>query len=96
MTATAGVATFSSLSINQGGTGYTLRATSGAFTAITSGAFAISSRLAITTSAQTITAGATTGLITVTVQDPNGTLVKLSSTLTLYLRSSSTAGTFKR
>jgi hypothetical protein len=66
ITASAGVATFSNLSIDRSGTGYTLQATSGILNAATSNAFAI-------------TAGAATKL-TYTVQPPASTTAGQSMT----------------
>ena len=60
--AVAGVATFSNLSLNRSGTGYTLAATSGGLTGATSGAFNVdpgaASALAITTAPTTGQSGA--------------------------------------
>ena len=73
----AGVATFSLLSINHPGTGYTLSAASTpAYTPATSSAFDITpgaaSKLAFTQSPATTVAGSTMTTVTVAVEDANG------------------------
>jgi hypothetical protein len=80
VTASAGVATFSTLSINNLGTGYTLRATSSGLTAATSTPFDIvvggASQLAFTVQPTTTTAGATmTPAVKVTAKDAAGNTV---------------------
>ena len=53
-----GVATFSGLTINKPGSGYTLKATSGGLTAATSAAFDVTDQLVVTTQPpSTVTAG---------------------------------------
>lgn len=77
--AVAGVASFSNLSVDQAGTGYTLEATSGTLTPATSLAFDITaggvsaSQSTVTASPTTITAGAgaSPATITVTARDAN-------------------------
>jgi len=80
VTASAGVATFSTLSINNLGTGYTLRATSTGLTQATSAPFDIvvggASQLAFTVQPVTTTAGATiTPAVKVTAKDAAGNTV---------------------
>jgi len=80
VTASAGVATFSTLSINNLGTGYTLRATSTGLTQATSAPFDIvvggASQLAFTVQPATTTAGATiTPAVKVTAKDAAGNTV---------------------
>ncbi len=75
-----GVATFSSLSLNKAGTGYTLTAASTGLTSVTSNAFNITSgaaaKLTFITQPSTTTAGsAISPAVTVQVQDVNGNLV---------------------
>ena len=72
-----GVATFSNLSLNAIGTGYTLAATSASLTSTTSGAFNIAAgapaKLAFTVQPSTTAAGASiTPAVTVTVEDAGG------------------------
>jgi Big-like domain-containing protein/invasin-like protein len=78
--AAAGVATFDDLSIDQAGTGYTLQATSGVLTGVTSSAFDITAG-GLSTTASTIGAsageiaasnGASSVTITVTAKDAHG------------------------
>jgi len=78
--ASSGVATFSGLSINKAGTGYTLTAISGSLAGATSSGFTITtgpaSKLAFTTSPSNSTGGAVFGTQpTVTVQDAGGNTV---------------------
>ena len=78
--AVAGVATFSALSINKTGTGYTLTASSGALTAATSAAFNVTpgnpATLAFTVQPTSVTAGvAITPAVQVSVEDALGNLV---------------------
>jgi hypothetical protein len=70
-TASGGIATFSNLSINNAGTGYTLKATSGTLTSATSSAFNITARsTTITVSCSPSTVDANTGTTcTATVTD---------------------------
>ena len=72
-----GVATFSNLSLNAIGTGYTLAATSASLTSTTSGAFNITAgapaKLAFGVQPSTTAAGASiTPAVTVTVEDAAG------------------------
>jgi hypothetical protein len=84
-----GVATFSDLSINNAGAGYTLSAASGSLTGATSGAFAISAstqHLGFTTQP----GGGAAGTIwsqqpVVAVEDANGYVVTTDSTTVVYL-----------
>jgi hypothetical protein len=76
----SGVATFTDLSINKLGTGYTLKATSTGLTAATSATFNIvvgaATQLAFTTQPSTTTAGATiTPAVKVTARDAQGNAV---------------------
>ncbi|MDP9225907.1 MAG: hypothetical protein M3P18_19125, partial [Actinomycetota bacterium] len=85
--ATTGIATFSNLSINKAGNGYTLTASApndGTLTPATSGTFTISagtaSRVAFSVQPSNTTAGATiTPAVKVEVRDANGNLVTGSS-----------------
>ena len=74
--ATAGVATFSNLSIDKAGTGYTLAASSGALTAATSNGFAITAgtatKLTFTVEPVTTTAATAIPAISVSAQDALG------------------------
>jgi hypothetical protein len=74
--ATAGVATFSNLSIDKSGTGYTLAASSGALTPATSNSFAITAgtatKLTFTVEPVTTTAGIAIPAISVSAQDALG------------------------
>ena len=75
-----GVATFSNLSINKTGTGYTLTATDGSLTGATSGSFnvaaAAASKLAFTTQPSSTAAGASIApAVKVSVEDANGNVV---------------------
>ena len=76
--AVAGIATFSTLSINKAFTGYTLVATAGALT-VTSTAFNIapggSSALVISTQPVSTTAGASITPVVVTAEDANGNVM---------------------
>jgi fibronectin type 3 domain-containing protein len=79
-----GVATFSSLSLNQGGTGYTLTAADGSLTTATSSTFNIAQAV-VDHLALTVPANATAGspfLVTVTAQDTlNRTVVSYNGTV---------------
>ena len=77
-----GVATFTSLSVDKAGIGYTLTATSGSLTSATSGAFTVTAAtsvatLTITTPARSAAASTTAnlGAITVEARDANGNLI---------------------
>ena len=90
----SGTATFSGLSINKAGSGYTFRATSSGVTPATSSAFTISaaaaSQLVFTTPALsgTATDAATIGPFTVQRQDAYGNPVTAGGSLTVNLVSS--------
>jgi hypothetical protein len=77
--AVAGVATFSTLSLNKVGAGYTLVASSGSLASATSNGFAITAgaagTLAFTAQPASTSAGATLATITVAAQDANGNVV---------------------
>ena len=82
--AAAGVATFTGLSIDKAGTGYTLSATSGSLTGATSTAFDITvgtaNKLAFTAQPTNTLAGASISpAVTVTVQDAGGNTVTTGS-----------------
>ncbi len=78
--AVAGVATFSTLNINNAGTGYTFGASATGLTAATSGAFNVlvgaASKLVITTQPTNVAAGsAITPAVQISVEDNQGNLV---------------------
>jgi hypothetical protein len=82
--AAAGVATFSNLSINKIGTGYTLTAVSGVLTGATSTAFnvtvGVAAQLVVTTQPTNTTAGvAINPAVKVTVEDSQGNVVNNAS-----------------
>src|SRR5512140_1021616 len=85
--AVAGVATFSNLSIDQVGMGYTLTAASGSLTRATSSAFnigmtGVASKLAFTVQPTSATAGsAISPSVQVTVQDASGNTVTTSTAI---------------
>src|SRR6185295_1065761 len=87
--ASGGVASFSTLSINKAGPGYTLTASAAGLTGATSSTFNISagtaSKLAFTTQPSNATAGASISpSIAVTVQDANGnTVTTATNSITL-------------
>ncbi len=76
LAASGGVATFSNLSIERTGTGYTLTATSGSLTPVTSAGFdvgpAVATTLVFTTSPVNTTAGQSIPTVQVTVRDGLG------------------------
>ncbi len=81
-TAVNGVATFSGLSVNLAGTGYTLAASGGSLTGATSGTFTVSgtpTQLAFATQPSSAAANASLGTVTVDVLDAGGNLVTTSS-----------------
>jgi MYXO-CTERM domain-containing protein len=85
-----GIATFSNLSLDKVGTGYTLRASSTGLTAIVSSAFDITpgapAALAFTSQPSSATAGASLGEVSVAIRDAAGNLVtSASNTITLAL-----------
>ncbi|MGQ0507031.1 MAG: PKD domain-containing protein, partial [Myxococcaceae bacterium] len=85
--AISGVATFSDLSLNRSGNGFTLGATAAGLTPATSPPFNVSgagpTRLAFTTPARSVVAGNCSAIITVAVQDGAGNLATLGSALPL-------------
>ncbi len=97
--ASSGVASFSSLSINKTGTGYTLNSTAASLTASLSSAFditpGVASKLAVTTQPTTVVAGASISpAVTVTVQDANSNTVTTSSaTVTTAIGTNPGSGT---
>jgi len=97
--ASGGVATFSNLSINKSGTGYTLKATSGTLTSATSSTFNIlagaESQLVFTVqpsnTAQNI---AFSPAVAVSVEDSNGNVVTTSSdSITIAIGTNPSSGT---
>ena len=97
LAASSGVATFSGVSINLAGTGYTLTATSSGLTAATSSSFTITvgpaAKLAFTTVPSTGTAG-TPFSVTVQSQDAGGNPANVTSATTITLsKGASGAGT---
>jgi hypothetical protein len=79
-----GAATFSNLSINKPGTGYTLTATSGTLTQVISNSFNITAGAAAKLffsqqPSSAVSAAAITPAVTVTIQDSNGNTVTTSS-----------------
>jgi MYXO-CTERM domain-containing protein len=85
-----GVATFSDLSIQRGGTGYQLTATSGTLTSATSSAFdvqaGIGARLVFTLAPSSTTAGANLGTVSVEIQDAHGNRANAANSITLALQ----------
>jgi hypothetical protein len=97
--AVAGVATFSTLSINVAAQGYTLEATSGALQAVSSGTFdvapAAAAALAFTVQPSNAVAGeALSPAVEVTVRDAFGNTVPVTDTVTLALEGGTLHGTF--
>ena len=94
--AASGVVTFSGLSIDKAGNGYTLTASSGGLTSATSSAFnitvGVATRLAITSSAVSGSASATASLGSITVQrqDAGGNAVTPATAIAVNLVSNST------
>jgi hypothetical protein len=86
-----GVATFSTLSINKAGTGYTFAAADGSLVGATSTTFnimaATATKLVYTTAAQTVTAGGHSGATTVTAEDPFGNPSNVTQNTTIALTS---------
>jgi hypothetical protein len=81
----SGVATFSNLSINKAGTGYTLTAAGGSLPGATSNTFTITagtaSKLVFTTQPSNTVAGSSiTPAVTVSVEDANGNVVTSATT----------------
>lgn len=92
--AIAGVATFSNLSIDRPGTGYTLSASCGTLTGATSNAFNITAKLAFTTQPSNSTGGGSLGTVVVQVQNASGTLVSTANnTVTLAIGTNPGSGT---
>jgi hypothetical protein len=96
--ASGGVATFSNLSVNKTGTGYTLSAAGTSLTGATSSAFNISpaaaSNLAFTTQPSAGSGGAAFGQPAVTVQDQFGNTVTAdTSTVTVAIANNPSGGT---
>lgn len=89
-----GTATFSTLNINNAGTGYTLAATSGSLTGAASNAFDIVSNLAFTSAAVTEIAGVCSPQITLQRQNSNGSAASLPISETVGLSASVTGTTF--
>jgi hypothetical protein len=101
---TTGVATFSGLSIDKIGTGYTLTATGSTVSTtpgvVVSSAFNVTAgtatKLAIITSPQTSPAGSSSGTITVQIQDAGANPVnQTGSARTVNLTTTSTGGVFR-
>lgn len=85
-----GIATFSNLSLDRAGTGYTLRASSTGLTGAVSSAFDITpgapAALAFTSQPSSTTAGASLGSVSVAIRDAAGNLVtSASNTIALAL-----------
>ncbi|HEY6110523.1 MAG TPA: hypothetical protein VIV56_16595, partial [Gemmatimonadales bacterium] len=98
LAANNGVATFSNLSIDKAGTGYTLRATASGLTTATSAAFSISTggatQLAFTTQPVNTVAGATIPTVKVTVWDGSGnTVTGYSGSVTMAIGTDAGNGT---
>ncbi|HLL54694.1 MAG TPA: hemagglutinin, partial [Myxococcaceae bacterium] len=96
--AVSGVATFSGLSLDKAGTGYTLTATSAALTAATSAAFNVSaaapSQLAFTVQPSNATAGqAIAPAVRVAIQDAFGNTTNSTANVTVALGSNPGGGT---
>ena len=96
VTASSGVATFSTLSIDKTGTGYTLSATSAGLISATSAAFNITpgaaSKLVVTTQPSNTVSGANiTPAVVVQVQDASSNVVT-TSTATVVMAISNNAG----
>ncbi len=97
--ASSGVATFSNLSINKTGTGYTLNATSTGLTAAVSTTFNVApgtaSKLGFTTQPAAVVAGVSISpAVAVAVQDTNGnTVTSSSATVTVAIGTNPGSGT---
>ncbi|HTT67876.1 MAG TPA: hypothetical protein VMF70_07605, partial [Gemmatimonadales bacterium] len=97
--ATSGVATFSNLSINKAGTGYTLTASASGLTGATSAPFAVNAgaaaKLAFTTPPSSVAAGAAISpAVAVTVQDALGnTVTGASNSVTVAIGTNPASGT---
>src|SRR5439155_1089414 len=101
MNAVSGVATFSTLSINNAGTGYTLTASASGLTGATSTSFNITApppppatNLAFTTQPQSTQAGQTMPAVKVTARDASGNVVTgFTGTITVALGANPGGGT---
>jgi hypothetical protein len=96
--AVAGVATFSTLSINNPGTGYTLGATSAGLTGVTSSAFNITAgaaaKLVFAQQPSNAAAGASiTPAVTVQIQDAGGNLTNSTAAVTLAIATNPSSAT---
>ncbi len=94
-----GVASFSTLNINNAGTGYTLTASAGSFTAVTSNAFnvtvGVANKLVFSVQPTSVTAGSSiTPSVTVSVEDSQGNLVSsATNSITMALGTNPSSGT---
>src|SRR5438034_583091 len=96
--AVSGVATFSTLSINNAGNGYTLVASASGLTGTTSASFNITTppatNLAFTTQPQTTQAGQTMPVVRVTARDASGnTVTRYTGLITVALGANPGGGT---
>ena len=96
--ASAGVATFSGLSIDQAANGYTIQATTTGLTAATNNAFdiepAAASQLVVTTQPPASTTAGNSFGLTITAEDPYGNLTpSFTSSVTVALKSNPGSGT---
>ena len=95
--AVAGIATFSTLSINNAGTGYTLKATSSGLTLATSTAFNITatpSKLTYLQPPSTTTAGVVIAPdVTVRIEDTSGNLTTSNANVTIAIGTNAGGGT---
>jgi hypothetical protein len=97
-TAVAGVATFSNLSINNAGTGYTLAASATGLSGATSSAFSVfgpAAKLAFTVQPSNVMAGnAITPAVTVSIEDATGNVVTTAtSQITIAIGTNPSSGT---
>jgi subtilase family serine protease len=97
LTVSSGIATFSGLSINKTGTGYTLQATSGALTAATSSPFNVTPGKAdhlgfSQQPSNTVAGSAISPAVTVQVLDANGNLVTTDNTDSITVAIGTNAG----
>ncbi len=98
VSAVAGIATFSNLSIDKAGTGYTLVASSGSLTSATSASFNINAAsatlLAFTVQPSTTTAGAAIPDVKVAIKDAFGnTVTTATNTITIAIGTNPSTGT---
>ncbi|OYW75121.1 MAG: hypothetical protein B7Z37_14995, partial [Verrucomicrobia bacterium 12-59-8] len=96
--AVAGTATFSTLSIDKAGTGYTLGASAGGLISATSNAFNITAgvpaKLAVITQpTNTVSATAISPAVTVQVQDAAGNLTTSTASVTMVIGTNPSTGT---